>query len=171
MPDPISWEFAGPYLALALAGGYLLGSVPFGLVLTRMAGLGDLREIGSGGMGSVYEARHLYIDKRVALKLLRPEIASNQEALSRFQREAMSASTIGHETGVVGLQVGFVPRQRELCLETERVFVLDLIEVYITGPIDALINVVHSLRRGPDAAELELHAIAELALGGQRRLL
>jgi glycerol-3-phosphate acyltransferase PlsY len=43
MPDPISWEFAGPYLALALAGGYLLGSVPFGLVVTRLAGLGDLR--------------------------------------------------------------------------------------------------------------------------------
>jgi glycerol-3-phosphate acyltransferase PlsY len=52
MPDPISWEFAGPYLALALAGGYLLGSIPFGLVLTRLAGLGDLREIGSGNIGT-----------------------------------------------------------------------------------------------------------------------
>lgn len=39
-------------LALAAAGGYLLGSVPFGLVLTRMAGLGDLREIGSGNIGA-----------------------------------------------------------------------------------------------------------------------
>ncbi|GAB4357012.1 MAG: glycerol-3-phosphate 1-O-acyltransferase PlsY [Kiloniellaceae bacterium] len=52
MPDPISWEFAWPYLAAALAGGYLLGSIPFGLLLTRMAGLGDVRQIGSGNIGA-----------------------------------------------------------------------------------------------------------------------
>ena len=37
---------------LALIGGYLLGSVPFGLVITRAAGLGDIREIGSGNIGA-----------------------------------------------------------------------------------------------------------------------
>lgn len=37
---------------LALAAGYLLGSIPFGLVLTRMAGLGDIRNIGSGNIGA-----------------------------------------------------------------------------------------------------------------------
>ncbi|MCR6631046.1 MAG: glycerol-3-phosphate 1-O-acyltransferase PlsY [Magnetospirillum sp.] len=37
---------------LAAIGGYLLGSVPFGLVLTRMAGLGDIRQIGSGNIGA-----------------------------------------------------------------------------------------------------------------------
>jgi len=52
MPDPISWEFAWPYLVAALAGGYLLGSIPFGLVLTRLAGLGDVRQIGSGNIGA-----------------------------------------------------------------------------------------------------------------------
>ena len=52
MPDPISWEFAGPYLALAFIGGYLLGAVPFGLVVTRLAGLGDLRSLGSGNIGT-----------------------------------------------------------------------------------------------------------------------
>ena len=52
MPDPISWEFAWPYLAAALLGGYLLGSIPFGLVLTRIAGLGDIRDIGSGNIGT-----------------------------------------------------------------------------------------------------------------------
>lgn len=52
MPDPISWEFAWPYLVAALLSGYLPGSVPFGLVLTRLAGLGDLRGIGSGNIGA-----------------------------------------------------------------------------------------------------------------------
>ena len=39
-------------LAAALAFGYLLGSIPFGLVLTRSAGLGDIRAIGSGNIGA-----------------------------------------------------------------------------------------------------------------------
>ncbi len=52
MPDPISWEFAWPYYLAALAFGYVLGSIPFGLVITRAAGLGDIRNIGSGNIGT-----------------------------------------------------------------------------------------------------------------------
>jgi acyl phosphate:glycerol-3-phosphate acyltransferase len=47
-------EFVTPPLILILVGvfGYLLGSVPFGLVITRALGLGDLRQIGSGNIGA-----------------------------------------------------------------------------------------------------------------------
>ena len=40
------------YFILAAVGGYLLGSIPFGLVLTKAAGLGDIRQIGSGNIGA-----------------------------------------------------------------------------------------------------------------------
>ncbi|MCD1266197.1 glycerol-3-phosphate acyltransferase [Shinella sumterensis] len=50
--DIFSWPL-GPLPTLAaLAFGYLLGSIPFGLILTRMAGLGDVRKIGSGNIGA-----------------------------------------------------------------------------------------------------------------------
>ncbi len=52
MLDPISWSLVWPYYLAALAGGYLLGSIPFGLVLTALAGAGDLRKIGSGNIGA-----------------------------------------------------------------------------------------------------------------------
>ncbi|MDS1135496.1 glycerol-3-phosphate 1-O-acyltransferase PlsY [Nitratireductor indicus] len=52
MPDPISWQLALPYLIAALIFGYLLGSIPFGLLITRAAGLGDVRKIGSGNIGA-----------------------------------------------------------------------------------------------------------------------
>ena len=39
-------------MLFALALGYLLGSVPFGVILTRIAGLGDVRDIGSGNIGA-----------------------------------------------------------------------------------------------------------------------
>ena len=52
MPDPISWSHALPYYLAALAFGYLLGSIPFGLIFARMAGLGDIRKIGSGNIGA-----------------------------------------------------------------------------------------------------------------------
>jgi len=42
-----------PWLAIGLVGGgYLLGSIPFGVLATRMAGLGDIRKVGSGNIGA-----------------------------------------------------------------------------------------------------------------------
>ena len=52
MPDLLGgFAFTWPFYAAAL-GGYLLGSIPFGLLLTRAAGFGDIRRIGSGNIGA-----------------------------------------------------------------------------------------------------------------------
>ena len=52
MPDPISWSQDLPYFAAGFLVAYLLGSIPFGLLLTKFSGAGDIREIGSGNIGA-----------------------------------------------------------------------------------------------------------------------
>ncbi|HKG77097.1 MAG TPA: glycerol-3-phosphate 1-O-acyltransferase PlsY [Beijerinckiaceae bacterium] len=52
MPEALNGSLAWPAYLAALALGYLLGSIPFGVILTRFAGLGDVRQIGSGNIGA-----------------------------------------------------------------------------------------------------------------------
>src|SRR5213075_1347160 len=52
MLHPLNWQIALPYYAAALAFGYLLGSIPFGIIFTRLAGTQDIRAIGSGSTGA-----------------------------------------------------------------------------------------------------------------------
>jgi glycerol-3-phosphate acyltransferase PlsY len=52
MLHPINWSLVLPYYAAAFAFGYVLGSIPFGLIITRLAGTQDLRSIGSGNIGA-----------------------------------------------------------------------------------------------------------------------
>lgn len=53
-------------------------------------------ELGSGGIGTVYKARHLYINRFVALKVLQPEAAEDGQVIRAFQHEATAIANLNH---------------------------------------------------------------------------
>ncbi len=67
--------------------------------------IGDFRienRLGSGGMGTVYQALQLSLNRRVALKVLPPGLAVSAEAVKRFHREARAAAKL-HHTNIVAI--------------------------------------------------------------------
>ncbi len=62
--------------------------------------------IGEGGMGAVFAATHTLTSKRVALKWMLPELATDQAAVQRFMREAQAAGRIDHPNVVAIFDVG-----------------------------------------------------------------
>jgi serine/threonine-protein kinase len=71
--------------------------------------LGDyrvLRRLGQGGMGQVYLAEHISLKRKVALKLLRPDLAANAVSLERFKREAEAVAKATHANIVQVYAIG-----------------------------------------------------------------
>ncbi|HEX7479625.1 MAG TPA: protein kinase [Polyangiales bacterium] len=73
-------EPADPFIGRTIAGRYLIQE-----------------ELGSGGMGTVYRARHQIIGRDVALKFLEPSLIKNERQRKRFLGEARAANQINHE--------------------------------------------------------------------------
>jgi serine/threonine-protein kinase len=65
--------------------------------------------IGEGGMGKVYQAEHVLMRKRLAVKVLHRELSSVPELVARFEREAMAAAHIEHENVAAATDFGKLP--------------------------------------------------------------
>ncbi len=68
-----------------------------------------VRLLGEGGMGAVYEGEHVLIKRRVAIKCLHAQFATNPQIVARFHREALAATSIGNEHIIEVTDMGRFP--------------------------------------------------------------
>ncbi|HEU4734713.1 MAG TPA: serine/threonine-protein kinase [Kofleriaceae bacterium] len=96
-----------------------------------------LRKLADGGMGTVFLGEHLLIKRRLAIKLLHPELATDRGMVHRFLNEGSAAGTLGHPHIVESTDMGFT-RDRvpyivfeylEGCLLTEEIWRLGRLPV------------------------------------------
>jgi len=78
-------------------------------------------KIGHGGMGTVFRARQLSLERTVAIKVLDPELAKDRNFVSRFLQEARSVALLNHENIIVGYSAGKT-------LKEEYYFVMEYVE-------------------------------------------
>jgi serine/threonine protein kinase/tetratricopeptide (TPR) repeat protein len=89
--------------------------------LTRGSIIGDryeiLRLLGEGGMGAVYKARDRELDRVVALKVIRPELANNHEILQMFKQELILARQVTHHNVIRIFDLGLAQGLRFITMQ------------------------------------------------------
>ena len=97
------------------------------LVGTEVAGRFRVEElIGQGGMGKVYRARHLALEKVICLKTLKPALLDDPTLVGRFEREAKAASRLNHPNVIAVLDFGRIGEEGTLYIAMEFVQGKDL---------------------------------------------
>src|SRR5882724_5309851 len=74
------------------------------------------REIGTGGMGTVYRAIHLGLERPVAVKIIKPEFAGDRDVAERFLREARTMAKLRHAHAAMIFDAGNLPDGRHFII-------------------------------------------------------
>ena len=99
-PAPVS----GPGSAVTNMNANLMAILNPGTVLGGRYEI--LQMLGLGGMGAVYKAQDRELDRTIALKVIRPDLASNPEALARFKQELLTARQVTHRNVIRIFDIG-----------------------------------------------------------------
>ena len=92
---------------LCPADGIALETTDDSLIGTTLAGKYRIEaRLNEGGMGTVYRATHVLMEKTVAIKVLRPSLAADEKIVARFSREARAASRISHPNALTVTDFG-----------------------------------------------------------------
>ena len=73
-------------------------------------------EIGTGGMGTVYRATHLGLERPVAVKIIRSEFATDRDVTDRFLREARTMAKLRHPHAAMIFDAGSLPDGRQFII-------------------------------------------------------
>ncbi len=115
-------------------------------------------KIGEGGMGKVYKAQHIHMDVSVAIKILHTHLASDQNTLSRFRREARAAAQIVHPNAVRVIDFGVERETGTAYLVMEFLEGCDLRQRLKQSPVmdfEEAVNVFRQACAGVHAAHLK----------------
>lgn len=106
-------------------------------------------QLGAGGMGEVYLAQDITLDRKVALKILPEAVASNQHRMQRFVQEAKAASALNHPNILTIYEIGTEPGAHFIATEfidgeTLRQHMLQT-PLTLTGAVDIAVQVASAL--------------------------
>ena len=119
----------------------------------QIAGYRLLDRLGEGAMGAVYKARQLSLDREVAIKVLSPDLAQDDEHVQRFLTEARAVARLNHTNIISGIDVGDSGGVRYLVMEyADGLTVADLLERGGAMDEERVLHVAQQMARALDHA-------------------